>query len=402
MARSLINISPISGAQRSSQSSYLVKLADETVYCFFVSQIDNSLYYTRTTDGHTWNDPAAIKSLGGVQSGFAVWYDKWTPGDTGTVIHLTYFDQTGDDVFYRAFDWTGETLGTEVTIFAGASTGAGANTCISITKAIGGNLYVGFDIDGGTEVGFYRSVDAGANWTSQADVNEAASTDYYYLAPGFAADTQDIICIFWDRSASEISRKLYDDSADSWAETSIAGSMTAIPASTCAPQFSITVDDANNKILLAAWSNRDTANADLRFWSIDESSITEGTNVVEDSGDDQQMCALSYNPDTGILYCFYGGKSDGSETAGTSIRIYYKTSTDLGTTWGSETQMTVGARNFDYLMTFPLFFGTGPTLDFAAMTESQTSTIDTLLYSANVFDTGGGVATPMFGGGIIQ
>lgn len=392
-----VTVNPIAAVQRSSQSSYLVMTTDGLIYSIFCSQIDNSIYFVQSGDeGFSWSIPVLVKALGGVNSGFGVWYDRWTPGDTGTKIHIWFFDQANDDVGYRSLDTADDSLGTEVVVFAGGTTGTAANTCISGTKAIGGNLYVAFDIDGGTETGFYRSVDAGANWTARTDVNEAIS-DYYFLAPGFALDTNDIICIFWDRSASEISRKVYDNSGDSWAESSIATSMTAIGSSTCSPQFSILVDDTNNKVLLVAWSNRATLNADLRFWSIDESTITEGTNVVLNSGGNQQMCTLGLNTGSNILYCFYGGKSDGSESAGTSINIYYKISSDFGVTWGSETPITGSGRNYDYLMTFPLFIST-----LGVVFQAQATTIDNLLYAATLPESGNNVAAPVLGDYILQ
>jgi hypothetical protein len=384
-------------AQRSSLSSYLVKTPGAVIYAFFVSSIDNVMYWVKSSDGgFTWTDPVLVKNIGASQSGWAVWYDKWTPGDTGTKIHIWTFDTTADDVIWKTLDTASDTLSAEVVVFAGASSGASGSTCISGTKAIGGNLYVAFDIDGGTETGFYRSVDAGTSWAARTDMNEATS-DYYYLAPGYAADTQDILCIFWDRSASEISRKIYDDSANTWAETSIAASMTALASSTAASNFSIAVDDANNKILLAAWSATDTANADLRFWAIDETTISEKTNVVLNSTDDQGMCAVALATDTTTIYVFYGGKSDGSETFPTAINFYYKTSTDGGTNWGSETRLSTITRSYDYLMTFPVFTG-----DFGASMESQLSTIDYIMYSALLPSGGGGVATSIFGGGLLR
>jgi hypothetical protein len=402
MARADIAIAtPNSTTQRSSQSSYLVKTSGGVIYALFISGVDNVLYWVKSSDGgFSWTNPATVKGIGASSSGWAVWYDAWTPGDSGTLIHIWTFDTTADDVTWRTLDTSSDTLSSEVVVFAGATTGGAANTCISGTKAIGGNLYVAFDIDGGTETGFYRSVDAGANWTARTDVNEA-TPDYYYLAPGFAADTQDILCIFWDRSASEITRKVYDDSANSWAETSIAVDMNQIATSNPAPQFAIAIDDANNKILLAAWTRQDVANADLRFWTVDETTITEKTNVVQDSGDDQGMVAVGLATDTATIYAYYGGKSDGSETFATAINIYYKESTDSGTTWGAETQLTVLNKGYDYLMTFPVFTG-----DFGAMFLAQTTTIDTLLYSALLPDAGGGggneMAAPIFGGAIVR
>lgn len=397
MTRADVTISVASSLQKSSQSSYMVKTPAGVIYSIFPNQSDSNLYWTKSSDGgFTWTDAILIKVLGGVSSGYTVWYDKWTPGDTGTKIYISYFDQANDDVGIRVLDTADDSLSTEVVIFAGATTSSAANTCISIVKAIGGNLYVAFDMDAGTETGFYRSTDGGGTWAARTDVNESTS-DYYLLAPGFASDTQDIICIFWDRSANEISRKLYDDSGNSWSETSIATGMTALSSGVAGPNFSITVDDTNNKILLAAWTAADTANADLRFWSLDESSITERTNIVLNSVDDQGMVALSLATDTNILYAFYGGKSDGSETFASAINIYYKTSSDLGVTWESETRLTLITRGYEYLMSFPLFTG-----DFGSTYFSQTANVDALLFSVLIPTAGGSQVAPILGDFILQ
>jgi hypothetical protein len=79
------------------------------------------------------------------------------------------------------------------------------------------------------------------------------------------------------------------------------------------------------------------------------------------------------------------------------MKIYYKTSTDGGTNWGSETALTTLTKGYDYLVTFPVFTG-----DFGAAMESQASTLDSLLYSALLpSGGGGGLATSLFGGGVV-
>jgi len=393
MARADIMCASVHGTnyRNGTQSGYAVQVGT-AVYIFYVENSGSFVWAKSTDGGITWNDPGVVLS-GVVVQNFTVWPDIWTPGNAGTLIHLAYIENTNDTVFYRALDTSGDTLGTETTIEAITSAGAPASACIALTRAIGGNLYCLYDTDGGTEIGFARSTDVGATWdNTRADTAETA--DYYLLAPGFAADNQDIICIFWDRSASEISRKLYDNSGDSWSESSISTGMTAISAATATAHFSITVDDANNKILLIAWTNRDTANADLKFWSIDESAITAGTDVVLNGTDDQTMCALAYDSANGDLYAFYGGKSDGTETVGTAINIYYKISTDDGATWGSETQLSQAARNFDALFTSPIFTG-----DLVAIYLAQQAVAnDYILVSAELPSGGGGVAASIFGG----
>lgn len=288
--------------------------------------------YKSVNGGLVWEFVTTVKAVNNTQ--VSVWYDQWTPGDTGTRIHIAYMEATSDDVFYRYFDTASDTLGSEVTVFAGATFTIGATSTISITKAVGGNIYVAFDGDGGTEKGFYRSTDNGGSFGSRSDMTEGA--DYWILQPGNYADTQDIDCIFWDRSADEISLKTYDDSADSWSEASIATTMVDITTSSAEPQFSAVTRKSDGHIILAAWNNRDTATADLQMWDIDGSgSITALTDVVTNS-DDCQVACLYIDQLTDYLYVFYLGKSDGSETTGTRQSFAYKRSTDGGSSWESE------------------------------------------------------------------
>lgn len=137
-----------------------------------------------------------------------------------------------------------------------------------------------------------------------------------------------------------MSRQLYDDSANSWAETSIDATMTEVSTATTFPHFAAAVDLTNSQIILIGWSAVDTANADLRCWTVTESAITAKTEVVLNSTDDQGLCAITIDLQSGWWYAIYGGKSDGSETWGTSVNLYYKVSKDSGATWGPETQLT--------------------------------------------------------------
>jgi hypothetical protein len=66
---------------------------------------------------------------------------------------------------------------------------------------------------------------------------------------------------------------------------------------------------------------------------------------------------LGLATDTGNWHAFYAGKSDGSQTWGTSVHVYTKVSTDQGTTWGPETQVTTSLRDTTWLLTAPRFTG---------------------------------------------
>lgn len=301
----------------------------------------------------SWATPVAISTKTNITH-FSVWYDRWSGINAG-LIHVAYTDSTGSDTSYRSIDTeSSDTLSSETTIFNGVSAVV-AGSSISITRARGGNLFCKATIDAGAEGGFSRSTDVGANWGSRTNTEALATTDQWLLVPGFAADNQDIMCIFWDASADEISRYVHDDSANSWAETSIATSMVDQAASTNYPHFAVAVDLTNSQILLAAWSAIDASGADLLAWTITESAITALTNVVTDSTDDQGLCAFCIDTDNEDWYVIYAGLTDGSEIYATTLKLYYKKSTDDGSTWGSETALdsNTGLGSISGLFTCP-------------------------------------------------
>jgi hypothetical protein len=309
------------------------------IYVVFVNTASDVAFVKSTDGGLNWTNQTTV--FAGTVTQLSVWYDRWS-GLSADLIHCAYTESGGHDVLYRTIDaGNSDTLGTQTTIFNGASA-AGNNGLLSIARARGGNLGCIYCIDAAAEYGFSKSTDAGATWAPASDVgaNEGDTLDQAILMPGWAADNQDLMMFFWDASADEISRKLYDDDGDAWAETSIAGTMLEATMVTDGPHWAATVDTANSRNLLVAWSARDAANADLRCWHVTEAAITEVTNVVLNSTDDQMGAAIGIDTNTGYWYVAYMGISTGGETVPTSLHVYYKVSTDSGSTWGSETQLS--------------------------------------------------------------
>lgn len=319
---------------------HIVETVDGAIYDFFIDSFTD-LFYAKSVDrGKSWQTPVLVKA--GSVDRVAVWYDRWS-GIAAGRIHIAYVDNAVDDILFRSLDTeNADSLGTEVTVFAGATAVAGGN--LAITKARGGNIVIAGSIDAGAEDGAWESNDNGATWSGTiADPSEGATNDQYILLPGWNADTQDVMLVFWDASADELSIKRYDDSANTWAETSIATGMVETFPSTVAPgpHFAVAVDLENSRNLLVAWSAIDALNADLRCWKIDDTTITEVTNVVQNSTDDQGMCAIAIDTRNQEWWVAYGGKTDGSETYSSALNIYAKVSKDAGSTWSSEFKLWV-------------------------------------------------------------
>lgn len=343
-------------------SNPVVQTPAGVLYRIFITN-NSILVFSKSSDGGlSWANTTTINSNSTHQTP-AVWYDKWS-GLAGGLIHIAYTNAVSHDTYYRTIDTeNSDTLSTETTIFNGASAAANGSS-LSITRAAGGNVYCRTCIDNGVEGGFYRlpnaNVPNGA-WDAARTVNEAlASSDQMILLPDLnSADNQDILGIFWDQSVPELSRQNYDDSANTWAETSISTGINFGAATTAHPHYAATVDLANNQHVVIAWNATDAANQDLLCWTVTASAITAKTDVVTNGTDDQGLAAIGIDTVTGYWYAFYAGKSDGSETWNTDINVYYKVSQDSGSTWGAETRLTQSGQTYSIINVYcvPRFAG---------------------------------------------
>lgn len=368
------------------------------LYEVYIDGASDVSFRKSTDDGLNWSAPTVIRT--GSAIAVACWYGR-NSGVADDLIHVAYIDS--NTVFYRSIDTaSSDALGTETTIFAGASSAGGG--ALTIWRSRGTNtLRCVYNIDNGTEDGTASSTDLGATWGDTiADATEGATQDQFYGFPGHNADANDEMLLFVDASANGWTLKRYDDSANTWSEVNIIadGGFVDTTAATSFPHVAGFVDVANSRNVVAGWSAVDAANADLRAFILTDGAVTEtAANAVLNSTDDQGLCAFGLNTATGTWYIFYAGKSDGSETWNTSVNLYYKTSTDDGATWSAETLLTNRLHNIAWLATMPRF-----TQDFAAffIEDIANATHDALRASVLLPSSGGGLAVPMFAGGVIQ
>jgi hypothetical protein len=300
-----------------------------TVGYLFLIDSNSDFSYVKTTDGgQTWGSLVVVRT--GSVNAADIWYDRWTPTLTGTVIHTWYLD--GNNIFYRSLDTASDTLGTERTVFAGASAVAGRGVFVTGAKAVGGNLLCTFDIDAGAETGTYRSTDAGVNWGSRTNMMEA-TLDQGLMFPGNAADTQDMWLLFQDASTDEITLKVHDDSANTNSESTAITMVEQGTDGTGQYGFTGAIRHSDGHLIAVFWNAFDTSTGDLKVYDINGTgSLTAKTDIVTNA-DDGYYPNVFINQLNNDIYVFYRGKRDGSETLGTISTVFYTKSTNGGTSW---------------------------------------------------------------------
>lgn len=306
-------------------------------YYFFIDS-DNDFFVSRTTDGgQTWGNVIEIDDdTTTTVILFDVWFDQWTPGGSGTLIHIWWLETGDDTVVYRTLDTSSDTKGTQYTVSDFTTSTSGRYNFVSGAKMRGGNLYCAFNADGGTTIGTYRSTDGGGTWGVRTNLVEATSGgDQALLFPGYETDTNDMWALYDDISADVLTLKMHDDSADSNSE-----SATTIPFVEDSTEargqygFSGTIRHSDGHLLAVTESAYDAAGSDMQTWDINGTGSITQKGAISTNVDDQYHPSIFIDQGTNKVFAAYIGKRDGLEDISTpSAGVYYTTSTDGMANW---------------------------------------------------------------------
>ena len=347
-------------AAASARGMRVVVFSSASIGYWFYFNSTADFEVAKTTDGGaSWTPLFEVDSDATITGvAFDVWFDKWTPGDSGTLIHICWFDDANDLVKYNTLDTSGDSLGTERTVFTGATAVAGYGTFVSVTKTRSGYLYCAYDLDAGAEMGLHRSTDAGVNWSASLDATFVeAANDHCMLFPASnTGDDNDCWAVYQDSSADALTLKMWDSSAGSATESATIQSMVETISDTVGQYgFSASVRHSDGHLIIASMSARDTAAADHQVFDVNGTgSITELT-AINTNKDDHYDPRVFIDQNTNDIYVAYRGKRDGLETLGTTTKVYYTKSTDDGTSWSAgDTAYQEGAADAGLQVWVPL------------------------------------------------
>jgi len=319
--------------------SQTVFVSDQIGYVFYRDSTGQCVYSKTNDAGASWNSSQLVDSQTDCVR-IAVWYDAWTPDDSGTSIHIVTMDTSEDDLFYNRLDTGSDTLllgSTPVSMTSNSGqtpTFTSTANIMSLTKATDGEIYaVMNDTSDSYAVSCTVSCDLSTSWNEVGINPFDLRNDYTVLAPLSGGD---IIAINRDVSANVIRSKVWNGISwsGSWTniETAVAESVEYDGG------MSISVDLATGYVYLIYATDNDVLtdnNDDIRTAVYDGAAWTTMSDVFTNAtGRGLVDVALSIDQNNGHLYAAYtiqdiAGDSD-------TASIYYRESTDGMTTWGTE------------------------------------------------------------------
>lgn len=313
-------------------------------------------YRKSTDDGVTWGSFVPILDTGETTNGFRVYgacFDQETAGDSGTKIHVVGRDKQNGRHRYRSLDTASDTLGTETTVSTTATADDthddyNAVGTVQVIKTRGGNL--AFFYHGSTH-DHRKSTDGGATWSSALNMgfDFNSSDDQVFLVPANDTDANDYAAFvqndgFGGGTADSIKFFLYDDSANTWDAGTTVGSTVSGDWSDDIWCMYVVIRHSDGKAICAWWNDTNTATADFKCsecvltsagkTSSAKTDVVSNTTAAGEPG-------LFIDQATGDIYAIYlrGG------TWHSSVDVYYKKSTDGGSTWGTETKLNTTAHD---------------------------------------------------------
>lgn len=334
-AQVIIEGTPNTTASGHTQSgASTVFISDQVGYKFYRSSTGTCVYRKTTNGGTSWAAAVAVDTQTDC-IGISVWYDQWTPGDTGTYIHISTIDTGNDEIFYNRLDTVSDTklLVTSVTAAAGLAGiyAAGTNEN-SITKATDGYIYMVVDDGNGTQLRrCLTNCDVSGNWTTPGTPPQGNVDSWSLLMPLASGN----VMLINRSTANTLLSSVWNGT--SWS-TFTTIDAAAVRNTTYDVGVAATVDVDTGDIYIAYITDNDTftvADHDLRTAIYSSGSWTAKTAIFTNvAGRALLQTAISRNQNNGDIYVGYTARA----TIGTvnTANVYWVRSTDDMATWGAQ------------------------------------------------------------------
>ncbi len=318
-----------------------VFIDDQTGYKFYVESNGRCFYKKTTNGGASWGSQTQFDDDPNCTSP-VVWYDRWTPGDTGNYIHITTLAiGTGaENINYNRLDTAdndallmgSSPVNISSTTITTLSLGAGNKQ--AMTKGTDGTIYAAINDNGGSPV-VECSADCQleGSWSATGVSPMDLSNDFLLLQPMLG---DNIMLIVRDVSAEDIEYQIWNNAIWGGAWNTI--DANAFDNTTYDVGMSAVTHPETGDIYLAYVTDHQTLGTDddIRTAKYTESSglWTNTADVVTDDSKGLLSVALALDANTSDVYVAYAART----TPGTanSANVYWASSTAAMSSWSGE------------------------------------------------------------------
>ena len=325
--------------------SQTVFTSDQVGYKFYVDTGGQCAYSKTVNAGAAWAAPVQIDSQTDC-FGVAVWYDRWTPGDTGNLIHIMTMDTGNDDLWYNNLDTTTDTrllaaapISTIINSGQGGVLNPSTNTG-SITKGTDGTIYMTTESTGDSYIVECSSnCGVATSWT-ETGTNPMPLSNFYPLLIPLSGGN--ILLINRDITAKDMLSKVWNNGTGSWDAAWTTIDANAIDVTGYGSQFSAALNIRTGDIYLA-YVNLDTGaafggnNDDIKTAIYSAGTWTAKGDVVTNVTATPAAIIdvnIGLNAYNGDVYVAYQGRT--TAITNTTGNVYWKSSTDGMTSWGAQ------------------------------------------------------------------
>ena len=326
------------GASHIHGTGQSVFVTDQIGYKFFRDAGGYCVYRKTSNGGTTWGATTTVDAQIDC-IGIAVWYDKWTPNATGTMIHIVTIDTSASDPWYNRLDTSNDTLllgSAPVSVVTGSGQG-GTFTALSnypaITKGTDGTIYIAIsDNTDSFIVECTVTCQTNTQWTETGTNPLPLTPDFNLLEP---LPGGNIMLINRLIATNVIRYKIWNNTTWSAAWTTIDAVATgnvAYPIGMAAVESTSTP----GHIYLAYIANNATLGTDdeVRSHYFNGTSWATTTKVITGTARGLTNVAIALDASNDNVYVAYTGRTTAA-TAATG-NVYWNISKDNMTTWGTE------------------------------------------------------------------
>ncbi len=259
--------------------------------------------------------------------------NAWCVAANGDTIHVIWFDSRDglDEIYYkrspdRGISWTQDTRLTYSNSYAQYP-----------SVFVWGNVVhiVWQDMRNGWEIYYKRSTDAGTTWGVDVRLTNDAGNSWNPTV--YASGS--IVHVLWNDTRNGNTQAYYKRSPDggiSWGsdirlDTAIGDSWHPVTAST-------------GSLLHAMWCDNRNGNYEIYYKRSTDLGLSWGTDrrITNTSSNSTNP---SFSIIGSIIHLIFSNDQYGGDPG---CDVYYKRSTDLGTTWGSDTRLTTDPNRSEY------------------------------------------------------